>query len=784
MDSPHTQPPLAPGSRVALACLLATLRQSLGSWPTPLPKKITKDYLAAIAKVPLELVQPEIVRLAKDQYGCRFLQKRIDDNMVALFAQRQHNFEVIFAEIYPHMYELIIDPFGNYLIQKMTAYCTEPHLNVILEGLQYNLFQILINQHGTRALQRIIDNLNNHHQLQVLIAGLKPYIIELIKDLNGNHVIQKILNKYMADDCQFIYDLIIDDLFVVATHKHGCCVLQKCLNHVTMAQLGQFLAAILAPLNFGRLINDQFGNYVLQYLILINLWEINYAVFGNFVRHGVGQLCTLKFLLNVVEKFLKNCFANEGLLANFSSLKFELIYHILAGDLNKLINDPYGNYVVQTLVDIVANPQVTYVGPQGFTVDNLAQLLPHGCDDDLIQIAVIKTWFQKCKIVLLFGKRIQLKINIILNNCPRSRRYGFNGQMGQFGLQGGMYYGMNGMNQGQMGMGQGQMGMNQGQMAMGQGNQMVQMGQMGQMTQGSQGNQGNQMGPMNPVNLAILMNQPNQANQANQANQPNQANQANQANQPNQPTQPTHPTQANQPKPTLNQPSQVMSQTMSQTQGQHGAQGFHGSHGSHGPFHVPGLAVNLAPLATHSPPFLDDTPSRLMLVSLLATDLARLGNYYYGLGLAPSLLGFPQTPLAPLAASTGATTPQEPLAPHKRFSQDLGDLVWGPQLGYGHARQVLLASLCGEPTLERSQLLLSSVGGYLPALLGVVWAQPPLSQLQHLLQQPVYALGPGAGLGAGFALPGGALATERSFTPPLGYHALHRPSLSIDGSLF
>ena len=37
-----------------------------------------------------------------------------------------------------------------------------------MEILQYNLFQISINQHGTRALQKIIDSLNNSHQLGLL----------------------------------------------------------------------------------------------------------------------------------------------------------------------------------------------------------------------------------------------------------------------------------------------------------------------------------------------------------------------------------------------------------------------------------------------------------------------------------------------------------------------------------------------------------------------------------------------------------------------------------------
>lgn len=398
----------------------------------PSTGKISKEYLNSINKLPLSSIKSEILKLSKDQYGCRFLQKKIDENLISNYSIRQNNFEIIFTEIYPHLYELIIDPFGNYLIQKLINYCSEANLNLILEILQYNLFQISINQHGTRALQKIIDNLNNNLQLSLLIKGLKPYIIELIKDLNGNHVIQKILNKYPPKDCQFIYDSIISDLHIVATHKHGCCVLQKCLNHVTSIQLNQFSMEILKFNNFELLINDQFGNYVLQYLISINSWEINYKVLQNFINFGLNNLCNLKFSSNVIEKFLKNCYNNEVLDINFSNLKFEFSYYILINDLNKLINDPYGNYVIQTLIDILINPQINYFNENGKLIAEKAlMLLPEnlpllGLNNANLQIVIIKYWFADCKIVSSFGKRIQSKINMILMNGNSNNNHSMN----------------------------------------------------------------------------------------------------------------------------------------------------------------------------------------------------------------------------------------------------------------------------------------------------------------------------------------------------------------------
>lgn len=399
------------------------LAQALASNSSDRPSKIDKEYLASIAKLPLSQLTLEIPRLAQDQYGCRFLQKRIDQSIVTNVQTRKANFRTIFTEVLGFLYELIVDPFGNYLVQRLIDYCTEDDLDLILESLNDKLFLISINQHGTRALQKVIEKMNNEYQLTFLVKGLTSHIIELIKDLNGNHVIQKILNKYPPEKCQFIYDSIIDNLLVVATHKHGCCVLQKCLNHVNASQLSAFADAILNYNTFVCLVNDQFGNYVLQYLISINSIEVDCKLFQNLAKVGVSDLCNLKFSSNVIEKLMKNCYINEPTLLAFSDLKFTIINLILKTDINKLINDPYGNYVAQTLIDVLINTKVNYYieepGKKPELIMSLKAIVGDlemdGPNFSSLQAQIIRRWFGNCKIVSSFGKRIQLKIATILN---------------------------------------------------------------------------------------------------------------------------------------------------------------------------------------------------------------------------------------------------------------------------------------------------------------------------------------------------------------------------------
>lgn len=105
---------------------------------------------------------------------------------------------------------LVIDPFGNYLCQKLLEYSTDEQRNVICESVAQDLVQISLNMHGTRAVQKMIDFLSTQRQTDLrydaqihsIIVALSLHVVTLIKDLNGNHVVQKCLNRLAPEDNQ------------------------------------------------------------------------------------------------------------------------------------------------------------------------------------------------------------------------------------------------------------------------------------------------------------------------------------------------------------------------------------------------------------------------------------------------------------------------------------------------------------------------------------------------------------------------------------------------------
>lgn len=100
--------------------------------------------------------------------------------------------------------------------------------------------------HGTRAVQKMLEYLSTPEQISLATAALNSNPVVLIKDLNGNHVIQKCLNRLASQENQFIYDAVSRHCIEVASHRHGCCVLQRCIDHASDSQKGQIIAEITA----------------------------------------------------------------------------------------------------------------------------------------------------------------------------------------------------------------------------------------------------------------------------------------------------------------------------------------------------------------------------------------------------------------------------------------------------------------------------------------------------------------------------------------------------------
>lgn len=275
----------------------------------------------------------EIYSLCKDQHGCRFLQKKLEEH-------NPEHIQIIFDETAPHVVELMTDPFGNYLCQKLLEFCNDEQRNTLVRNATPAMVSIALNQHGTRALQKMIEFISTDDQTQMIIRALSGQVVDLIQDLNGNHVIQKCLNHLKSSEAQFIFDAVGEHCITVGTHRHGCCVLQRCIDHASGFQKVDLVRKITA--HSFHLVQDPFGNYVIQYILDLNDPSFTAPMCLGF-QGKITELSKQKFSSNVIEKCIR-C-------ADMAS-KAMMIRELLdVEELEKLMRDSYGNYVIQTALE-------------------------------------------------------------------------------------------------------------------------------------------------------------------------------------------------------------------------------------------------------------------------------------------------------------------------------------------------------------------------------------------------------------------------------------------------
>lgn len=280
-----------------------------------------------------------IYSLCKDQHGCRFLQKQLD-------IKGDEAATAIFEETKQYAVELMTDSFGNYLIQKLLERVSDEQRIILVKSTSPEFVYISLDPHGTRALQKLVECIGTEEEAAIIVQSLKNSIVELSRDLNGNHVVQKCLQKLNPQDSQFIFDAACRECVKIATHRHGCCVLQRCLDHGDKEQRRQLCEKVIA--NVDELTIDPFGNYVVQYILTkesegTDSEYTNKIV--NLLRPRVIELSLHKFGSNVIEKVLRTPVVSEITIT-------ELLNRGGESGIEQLLHDGFGNYVLQTALDI------------------------------------------------------------------------------------------------------------------------------------------------------------------------------------------------------------------------------------------------------------------------------------------------------------------------------------------------------------------------------------------------------------------------------------------------
>ncbi|VDL74293.1 unnamed protein product [Nippostrongylus brasiliensis] len=319
-----------------------------------------------------------VVEFAKDQHGSRFIQQKLER---ASAKEKQ----LLFDEVLVNAHALMVDAnsvgcegevrkksrecrvrvslrsivvftiIAIYLFQKFFEYGTPEQKMALGRALKGDVMSLALQMYGCRVIQKALESVDEAIQLDIL-KELESQVLKCVKDQNGNHVVQKVIEKVKPERLQFIIDTFMRngpdtvshlDFYVVqlSMHPYGCRVIQRVLEHCTEEQKRPVLEALHA--NVRTLVLDQYGNYVIQHVIEHgsdpDRDRIVREITGNVLRYAQH-----KFASNVIEKCLMCASPHHK----------TLLINEVCGDTDDptppillMMKDQFANYVVQRMLD-------------------------------------------------------------------------------------------------------------------------------------------------------------------------------------------------------------------------------------------------------------------------------------------------------------------------------------------------------------------------------------------------------------------------------------------------
>ncbi|PRQ27794.1 putative armadillo-like helical protein [Rosa chinensis] len=279
----------------------------------------------------------KIASLSMDQYGCRFFQRAMED-------EPKEFTDMIFEEVVDHVAHLILDPYGNYVVQKLVEVCSEEQRTQILLRWTKNPFHFItlcLHSRGTRSVLKLLKKITTREQISVFVSALSCGAVDLSMNINGQHIMEYCLKNFSDEHKRCLLNVVIDNCIGIAKDKVGCCVLQQCVDYCYGETKGRLIAAIIEDALI--LAQDRYGNYVLQHLLGLRAPQVTSNLLRQFQGNYMFLSCS-KYGSNVVEK----CLLESG-----EEQSAEIIRELCRSpNLSMLLMHPFGNYVFQTALSV------------------------------------------------------------------------------------------------------------------------------------------------------------------------------------------------------------------------------------------------------------------------------------------------------------------------------------------------------------------------------------------------------------------------------------------------
>ncbi|KAI2794277.1 Meiotic coiled-coil protein 2 [Penicillium oxalicum] len=287
-----------------------------------------------------------------DQQSSVFLQHKLKGGPA------EHKFDIIDA-IISQAYPLMVNRFGNFLIQRCFEHGTQEHAIAIANAIRGNTVPLSMDQFGCHVIQKALDCVSENYKI-VMVNELLRNVPETVVHRYACHVWQKLFELRWTGKPPPIMTKVNEALkgmwHKVALGETGSLVVQNIFENCLEDEKRQAIEEVLKKID--DVAHGQFGNWCIQHICEHGAPHDKNRAVEHILKHAVDYSMD-QFASKIVEKCLKiggaeflDRYLNRVCTGRADRPRMPLI---------DIAGDQYGNYLIQWILSHAAPQQYEVV---------------------------------------------------------------------------------------------------------------------------------------------------------------------------------------------------------------------------------------------------------------------------------------------------------------------------------------------------------------------------------------------------------------------------------------
>ena len=211
----------------------------------------------------LESINNRFVEIANNSYGTHPLQSLIE--IINMSEEKK----IVLQYILNNETLLALDSKGTHVLQKFISCTKDEERNELNQNLINLIDKLIINPFGVCVLIQLVK----HTKDKIITKKIANFItngdpLAFIQHPYANYAVQSLICNTDLSDCNIIIDTIVENYLSLSMQKFSSNVVENCIKYGKESTVKRIFKNIVEQEKLESLLNNNYGNFVLEKLIV------------------------------------------------------------------------------------------------------------------------------------------------------------------------------------------------------------------------------------------------------------------------------------------------------------------------------------------------------------------------------------------------------------------------------------------------------------------------------------------------------------------------------------